>query len=124
MTETINNEPATKGDLADLRTELKTDINRIDQKLGQMDTTLRSLSTTVHSLGVEVSKTNLHMDPLENNIMTELRSFKSDLLSAYEASVMKGQLYSQKAMPHADMLSGHEEKLLNHETRLASLETK
>ena len=124
MTETNRNQPATKGDLAvlktdiaDLRTELKTDIQRLDQKVGQLD-------KTVLSLGVEVSKTNLRMDTLENNIMTALRSFKSDLLSAYEASVMKGQMYSQKAMTHGDIISGHEEKLLNHETRLASLESK
>jgi hypothetical protein len=103
MTETNNNQPATKGDLADLRTELKTDIR---------------------SLSGEVLKTQLRMDTLENNIMTVLRSFKSDLLSSYEASVMKGQMYSQKAMTHGDILSGHEEKLLNHETRLASLESK
>jgi hypothetical protein len=89
----------------------------MDQKFTQTDKSLVSL-------GVEVSKTNLRMDTLEYNIMTELRSFKSDLLSAYEASVMKGQMYSQKAMTHGDILSGHEEKLLNHETRLASLETK
>ena len=103
MTETNNNLPATKGDLADLRTELKTDIR---------------------SLSGEVLKTQLRMDTLENNIMTALRSFKSDLLSSYEASVMKGQMYSQKAVTHGDILSGHEEKLLNHETRLASLESK
>ena len=40
MTETNNNQPATKGDLAllktdlaDLRTELKTDIKNLDQKM-------------------------------------------------------------------------------------------
>ena len=135
MTETTSNQPATKGDLADLRaalktdikdlrTELKTDIKNLDQKVGQLDQKVGQLDKTVLSLGIEVSKTNLRMDRLEHNIMEALRSFKSDLLSAFEASVMKGQLYSQKAATHGDMLSGHEEKLLNHEPRLTSLETK
>ena len=128
MTETNNNQPATKGDLADLRvalktditdlrTELKADISRIDQKMGQLDTAVRSL-------GLDVAKNNLQMNTLEHNMLEALRSFKSDLLSAFEASVMKGQMYSQKAATHGDILSGHEEKLLNHETRLASLESK
>ena len=108
---------ATKGDIAGLRTELKTDIKGLDQKFERIDKTLLSL-------GVEVSKTNLRMDRLENNIMEALRSFKSELLSAFEASVMKGQMYSQKAVTHGDILSAHEEKLLNHETRLTSLEIK
>lgn len=76
------------------------------------------------SAGSEASKTNLRMGQLENNIMTELRSFKSELLSAFEASVMKGQMYSQKAVTHGDILSAHEEKLLSRENRLSSLETK
>ena len=69
MTETNNNQPATKGDLAllktditDLRTELKTDI--------------KNLTTTVNSLGVDVAKNTLRMDTLEHNMMEALRSFK------------------------------------------------
>ena len=128
MTETNNNQPATKGDLAllktditDLRTELKTDITDLRTEL---KTDIKNLTTTVNSLGVDVAKNTLRMDTLEHNMMEALRSFKRDLLSAFEASVMKGQMYSQKAVTHGDILSGHEEKLLNHETRLASLESK
>ena len=158
MTETDSSQPATKGDiaglqtelklkatksdLADLRTELKTDIKgldqkfdqkfgqidqkftQIDQRFGQIDQKFERIDKTLLSLGVEASKTNLRMDRLENNIMEALRGFKSELLSAFEASVMKGQMYSQKAVTHGDILSAHEEKLLNHETRLSSLEIK
>ena len=128
MTDTNNNQPATKGDLAllktdlaDLRTELKTDIKNLDQK---MDQKFAQTDKSLASLGLEAAKTNSRMDRLEHNMMEALRSFKSDLLSAFEASVMKGQMYTQKAVTHGDILSGHEEKLLNHETRLASLESK
>jgi len=139
MTETNNNQPATKGDLAllktditdlrtelktdiaDLRTELKTDIKDLAQK---MDQRFAQTDKSLASLGVDVAKNTLRMDTLEHNMMEALRGFKSDLLSAFEASVMKGQMYSQKAVTHGDILSGHEEKLLNHETRLASLESK
>ena len=146
MTETNNNQPATKGDLAllktditdlrtelktdiaDLRTELKTDIKdlaqKMDQKFGQIDQRFAQTDKSLASLGVDVAKNTLRMDTLEHNMMEALRGFKSDLLSAFEASVMKGQMYSQKAVTHGDILSGHEEKLLNHETRLASLESK
>src|SRR3990167_8784537 len=104
MTETDSSQPATKGDiaglqtelklkatksdLADLRTELKTDIKgldqKFDQKFGQIDQRFRQIDQkferidkTLLSLGVEASKTNLRMDRLENNIMEALRSFKS-----------------------------------------------
>ncbi|MDP2865735.1 MAG: hypothetical protein Q8O90_05790 [Elusimicrobiota bacterium] len=119
MTEISNNQPATKGDLADLRVELKTDINRIDQKIGQMDQKIGQLDTTVRSLCGEMLKIRSRMDRLEHNIIEALRSCKSDLISAFEASVVKGRLYSQKAVTRGDILSGHEEKLLNHETRVA-----
>ncbi|MDO8803848.1 MAG: hypothetical protein Q7R35_05420 [Elusimicrobiota bacterium] len=132
MTETNNNQPATKGDLADLRTELKTDITDLRTALKtditdlrtELKTDIKNLTTTVNSLGLDVAKNNLQMNTLEHNMLEALRSFKSDLLSAFEASVMKGQMYAQKAITHGDILSGHEEKLLNHETRLASLESK
>ncbi|MDO8805727.1 MAG: hypothetical protein Q7R35_15010 [Elusimicrobiota bacterium] len=59
----------------------------MDYEIGQLD-------KAVLSLGIEVGKTNLRMDRLEDNIITALRSFKSDLLSAFESSVMKGQMCS------------------------------
>ena len=125
MTETNNNQPATKGDLADLRAVLTTDITSLRTELKTDIADLRTeLKADIRALSGEVLKSQLRMDTLENNITTVLRSFKSDLLSSYEASVMKGQMYSQKAVTHGDILSGHEEKLLNHETRLASLESK
>ena len=64
-----------------------------NQKLEQVNQTLLSLCA-------EVSKINLRLDQFENNFMEELRSLKSALLSAFGASAMKGQLYSQKAAAH------------------------
>ena len=112
MAETNNIQPATKGALADLRANPTIDIEHKCEEINQ----------TLLSICAEVVKFNLKLDRFENNFMEELRIIKSDLLSAFEASVMKGQLYSQKAATHGDILSGHEEKLLNHETRIASLE--
>ncbi|HBW23241.1 MAG: hypothetical protein A2X28_05735 [Elusimicrobia bacterium GWA2_56_46] len=121
MAKTNTNQPATKGDISNLRSELKADIKLLDQKLDRKVGALDQKTTT---LGVELAKTQLRIDRLENNVITEIRSFKSELLSAFEASVVKGRMYEQKAVTHGGILATHEEKLLNHETRLATLETK
>ncbi|MBU2574645.1 MAG: hypothetical protein KKH28_11270 [Elusimicrobia bacterium] len=114
MAKKTDHQPATKGDLAaavtGLRTELKAGLKQLDQK--------------VNTLGIELAKTQLSVGQLGTDMMTELRSFKSELLAAFEQSVFKGRMYEQKAVTHGDILNGHEDKLLNHENRITLLETK
>src|ERR1035437_9500158 len=82
MTETTNNQPATKGNLADLRTvlttditnlrtELKTDINRMDQKIGQLDKTVRSIA-------IELTKTQADVREIKHDMATKM-STKDDI---------------------------------------------
>jgi hypothetical protein len=124
------NEPATKGDINLLKgdielvkTELKSDIKRLDHKIGQMDQKVGQLDKTVLSLGVEVSKTQLRMDKLENNIMAALRSFKSEILCSIDAFAGEAKDYRRKDLDRGHTLMVHDDKLQNHETRITLLET-
>ena len=56
--------------------------------------------------------------------MEKLDKFYSDLMSAFEKTIFKGEKYDQKASTHADMLIGHTDRLANHESRITLLETK
>lgn len=109
--------PATKGDL-----------NRLDAKIDSVEVNLNkkidSLKQETKKLSVEMAQTNVRVDRMENNIMSALREFKSDLLSAFEASVTKGKMYEDKAASHGDILVAHESKITDHEARITSLEQK
>ena len=114
-----------------VKTELKADINRLDAKVGQLDAKVGQLDAkvgqldqTVNTLGIGVAKLHLRVDQSETNIMTGLRDFKSELLAAFEQSVVKGQMYDQKTVTHGAILTDHGDKLLKHETRITLLETK
>lgn len=125
MAKKTDHQPATKGDLTaavtGLRTELKGDIAAVRSELAAVKTELKD---DIKNLSGELLKTNLKMDRLETNIMTGLRSFKSELLAAFEQSVVKGQMYDQKAVTHGAILRDHEDKLFKHEDRITLLETK
>ncbi|MBI4802916.1 MAG: hypothetical protein HY796_10375 [Elusimicrobia bacterium] len=121
MAKKTDHQPATKGDiaavrseLADVKAELKSDIVAVKTEL----------KDDIKNLSGELLKTNFKMDRLETNMMTELRSFKSELLAAFEQSVVKGRMYDQKAVTHGAILIDHEDKLLKHETRITLLEKK
>ncbi|MBI4801560.1 MAG: hypothetical protein HY796_03450 [Elusimicrobia bacterium] len=143
MAKKTDHQPATKGDLADavtgLRTELKIEIAAVRSELAAVKTELKGdiadvrselaavkteLKNDIKNLSGEILKIHFRMDRLETNMMTELRSFKSELLAAFEQSVVKGEKYDQKAVTHGAILTDHEDKLLNHENRITLLETK
>ena len=137
MTETNNNQPATKGDLAllktditdlrtelktdiaDLRTELKTDIQRLDQKVGQLD-------KTVLSLAIELGKTQTDVREIKYNMATNMatKDDVSRLITHIDAFAAEALSHRNHDTLRGGKVMEHEEKLLNHETRLASLESK
>ena len=136
MTETNNNQPATKGDLADLRTvlttditslrtELKTDINRIDQKIGQVDQKIGQLDKTVLSIAIELTRTQADVREIKHNMATNMAT-KDDV----SRQITHIDAFAAEALSHRnhDTLRGgkvmeHESKLENHESRIALLET-
>ena len=126
MTETNNNQPATKGDLADLRTELKTDINRIDQKIGQMDQKIGQLDKTVLSLAIELTKTQTDVREIKHNMATNMatKDDVSRLITHIDAFAAEALSHRNHDTLRGGKVMEHESKLENHETRLASLESK
>ncbi|MFH2202854.1 MAG: hypothetical protein ABIJ96_07055 [Elusimicrobiota bacterium] len=109
MSAAKKNEPATKADIGQLgkkidgvRTELKGDFNR---------------------MALRIAGNESRMDRMESNIMTELRGFRSELLTAFEDSVIKGRRFEDKALTHGHQLQEHEMKLRRHEKRLNALES-
>ena len=114
-----------KGDLAAVKTELKGDIADVRSELkGDLAALKTELKDDIKNLSGEILKINFRMDRLETNLMTELRSFKNELLAAFEQSVVKGRMYDQKAVTHGAILRDHEDKLLKHEDRITLLESK
>ncbi|HAT71679.1 MAG TPA: hypothetical protein DCS63_02555 [Elusimicrobia bacterium] len=123
--------------MVDLRAELKSDINLLDQKVGQLDQKFGQLDQKVGqldqkvgqldqkttSLGIELAKTQLRIDRFENNIMTTLRDFKSEILSAIDAFAGEARDYRRKDLERGHMLMVQDDKLQNHETRITVLET-
>lgn len=117
------NQPATKGDLqavkGDLqavKTELKTNMDLLDQKVNTLD-------QKVNTLGVELAKTHLHIDRAENNMMTALRGFKSEILSAIDKFAGEARNYRRRDLERGHMLMEQHDKLQNHESRITLLET-
>ena len=139
MAKNTGRQPAGKDELAAVKTELKGDIAGLRSELAAVKTELKGdiaavrselaavkteLKDDIKNLPGELLRTNLKMDRLETNIMSELRNVKSELLAAFEQSVVKGRMYDQKAVTHGAILRDHEDKLLKHEDRITFLETK
>jgi len=108
------NQPATKGDLAKVESGFKAEIAAVEQKLDQKIERVYSSQVQAGSeLGRKIDRVSDKMDKLH-----------SDLMSAFEATVVKGEKYDQKAVTHAGILMEHTEKLSDHETRITTLEKK
>ena len=56
--------------------------------------------------------------------MGKMDKLYSDLMSAFEKTLFKGEKYDQKASTHAVMLMDHTDKLSAHENRITLLEAK
>ena len=104
-----------------VKEELHAVEKRLDQKIDSVE---NRLTQKIEKVAIEITQTNVRMDRMENNIMTGLREFRSELLNAFEQSVVKGKMYEDKAVTHGQILIGHEDKLADHESRLAVLEKK
>ncbi len=141
-----DNAPATKGDLKQLEQSTKADLKIIKADIEQLrlstkaDTDIlksdmnvlksdvknleQKLIQETKKISFENARQGVKIDKFRDEIMSALREFKSELLSVFELSVVKGRWYEQKAVTHGDMLTSHDDKLSNHETRIASLEQK
>ena len=130
MAENNNHQPATKGDIAavktDLvavRTELKSDITAVRTELAEVKTELKS---DIKNLSGEILKINFRMDRMENTINTKV-AMKDDLNRIF--NLLDSITGSVKGYQREDTLRGeavmqHEETLSNHETRITLLETR
>ncbi|MBI4802016.1 MAG: hypothetical protein HY796_05795 [Elusimicrobia bacterium] len=131
MVENNNNQPATKGDLAavrselaEVKTELKSDLAAVKSELKNDIADVRSELTAVKgdlnnkfkSLSGEILKFHFKMDRMENRLNTEF-STKADINRVYNLlDAIAGDI---KSYQRKDA-----QKLSNHETRITLLETK
>ncbi|MFA6433142.1 MAG: hypothetical protein WCW52_00455 [Elusimicrobiales bacterium] len=102
-------QPAAKGDLELVKTELNGRINSVEDKLEKVYLSQVQADSKLHK----------KMDILS----AKMDKLYSGLMSAFEKTIFKGEKYDQKAATHADMLTDHTDKLTDHETRIALLET-
>lgn len=132
MTPQEGTQPATKADLWALRDELRFEFR---SDLGSETHTIRSemqafraelkveIAEFKHNFTVELIKTNIRIDHLEQNLREEMRKNTDQIMGAIAAFAQKAEAYDQKALSHGDMLQQHESKLRDHEKRIGSLET-
>lgn len=123
MTGTNNDQPSTKGDLAALRTELKTDIKNLDQKIDSVKT---ELSQKINTVAIELAKTQADVREIKHNMATKM-STKDDIsrvLSAIDAFAAEAIAYRNHDTLRGRAIMDQAGKLENHETRLATLESK
>jgi hypothetical protein len=66
--------PATKGDLRELRTELHSEVDRVDKRLSEVH----------RSLALEIVKTHERIDRSENSLRGDFREFSSRILKTVE----------------------------------------
>ena len=115
--------PATKGDLIDgltgLKTELKLDISALDKKIDSVKTELDQKIEKVYSSQIQA---DARLEHKMDKMMDKMDKLYNNTMSSYEKTVLKGEKYDQKALTHADMLMDHGDKILNHETRINLLE--
>jgi outer membrane murein-binding lipoprotein Lpp len=124
-------ESATKGDLANLKTELKSEIStlgakvgQLDAKVGQLDGKVTDLAGAVVRIAVDLSKTQADVRKIEETIATKLAT-KDDIsrvIGAIDAFAAEALSYRNRDTLRGDRIMGHEEKLQNHERRLVLLE--
>ena len=124
MSDTNKSEPATKADLkelalttkndlvaglAGLRTELKTDLKELEQRLS-----------------IELAKTQADVREIKHDIATKM-STKDDIsrvMSAIDAFAAEALSYRNRDALRGDKITTHDEQLENHENRITLLETR
>jgi len=110
MEDKAQSEPATKGDLIKLETELKLDIS--------------TLTETTTRLAVELSKTQADVRQIKEDIATKLAT-KDDvnrIMGAIDAFAAEALSYRNHDTLRGGKIMEHETKLKNHDDRLVLLE--
>ena len=120
MNDNNKSELATKADLKELAQTTKTDLKELEQKLnGKIDSVEQRLEKVYLSQVQADSRLEQKMDTM----MGKMDKIYSNVMSAYEKTLFKGEKYDQKALTHGGMLSDHTAKLSEHENRITLLET-
>ncbi|MBI4802537.1 MAG: hypothetical protein HY796_08445 [Elusimicrobia bacterium] len=135
MSGNSKSKPATKADLKGLEQK----ISGVDDKLQkfalqQAETNSRleqKIDSVEQKLDKKIEKVYLSQiqadSKLENKMdtmMDKVDKVHSNIMSAFEKTIFKGEKYDQKALTHADILMTHEEKISDHERRISSVETR
>lgn len=122
MTEINRSQPATKGDLADLRTVLTTDITDLRAEL---KTDIKYLDQKIDSVAIEVAKTQADVREIKYNIATNMatKGDVSRILNAIDAFTSEAIAYRNHDTLRGSAIMAHDGKLENHETRITLLET-
>ena len=104
----MKNTPATKSDLDAVKTELKADIARLDQKTDRI---------AVRLVNVESELKEMRHDMATKEDI-------GNVLSAIDAFVQKNERFDRKVVLHDHRINEHEETLKDHDVRITSLESR
>ena len=145
MRDKNKSELATKSDLADgltgLKTELKQDISALDKKIDSVEAGLNQKIDSVEAglnqkidsveagLNAKINNVYLEVIKLQSRVgnIEEKMSTKDDIsrvLNAIDKFAATTENYIRKDLERGEMLMKQNDKLQNHEKRLTTLETK
>jgi hypothetical protein len=107
---TNGDKPATRTDLVELRTELKSDIARLDKK--------------IDSVAVGLVMTQSELREMKEGMVTksDLRAATTPILKAVEGLSERIVGYEYRTAVRTDKFMAQKRKLADHERRISSLE--
>jgi chromosome segregation ATPase len=128
--------PATKGDLAAVRTELRSDIAQLDAKIGGVEKRLdariggldakidgieKRLDSRINGLAGEIVKTNGRMADMEQRLQTRMDAGFDRVTKTLDSVVAKLETYGRETVTIALALDAHGKTLRDHESRIAAI---
>ena len=152
MIESNNNQPVTKNDLTELKTELTQKIDSVEQKLtgkidsvehkltgkidsveqkltGKIDSVegrVSNLETITKNIAIDLVKTQTDVRDIKHDIATKMAT-KNDInriMNAIDQFSSEYTSYRNKDIIRGDAIMQHEKQITSHENRISSLEAR
>lgn len=119
------NQPATKGDLEGVRSDLKADIGHLDQKVDDVRSELKDeLKAVEKKLVLGNIKTNTRMDKMEERLRADIRDVSHQVAGRIDSFLNRLETYDRESVTLPKTLDEHGTMLRDHEKRLTTIETK
>ena len=126
MNDINKSEPATKADLTNgltgLRTELNQKTDSLDNKITRLDDKVARLEDVTKNIALDMVRAQSDINDIKERMAT--KDDINRIMSAIDTYTAEAISYRNRDTLRGGKIMEHETKLSNHENRLTSLETK